>query len=523
MKRSVVLFFGLAFMAVTFAEKPLSKKNSHKKSLPSILLKSVTDDYQPLYVITDCWDGSTWGDPLTTSYTYNEYGFLWISESESERITYTYGDDNKLLDKIKESFVETNWVNDYKYSYTYDDYGILCQKCIYYWDGTDWVLSDGSWVERFYDSFGKLIGEISYYYDFPDGWIEIYGYKTEYVYVDGLLAEQTEYDRFNGEWIASWKYDWTYNDFNLLNGGLEYYFDGSRFTLSGRYVDVIWYFWNPEGHVQSSYVESYTYQAYNGPAFPREEPDNDSYYEDIERLMATYPDGDGGGTPPTTIETYQMYKEGWINDFRWTWLQMQDYESELDEIWSQSTWLKYYYTMDYQTNLLKYNITESYSYGVLSKATKESEIFDGFGNITETKTETKSDDGDWIQKDGDKWIYSYDGGSSKILSKTYQDWDDEALVYVNDIRERFFYYSTNLESLSNENIVVYPTVLNSDLFIQSDVAGKMSLYNIGGVNVLNRPVYSGINLINCFELKRGLYIIKISTRKGVRSFKVLKQ
>ena len=523
MKRPFPLILAIVIVTTALAQKPLSKKSLHQHSSESIVLKSYLEDYLPTHCTTDYWIGNEWIEPIIANLKYNEDGLLWISESSTERITYTYYDNHKLKDKVKELFNGNSWLKDYKYSYIYDDNGLLSQVLIYYWISSDWELSEGTWNERIYDVFGQEVGVISYYYDYPDGWVEIYGYKTDYNYEDGLLTEQISYDRYEGSWFASWKNIWVYDDDNLICGGYEYYHNGSNFDLVGRYIDVNWYFWNPEGHVQSSYVKSYTYQEYTGPEFPHEEMDNEAYFVEAEKLNATYPDGDGGGTPPTTIETYQIYNGNWTNDFRWTWLQMSDYNSEFDEIWSQSSWLKYYYTIDFKTDELVYSMTESYRNGVLSKASKDSEIYDEFGNQTEVKNETRSGDEDWIQQTGEKWIYTYEEATSKVLTKVYQNWDVELSGYMNSKREQFNYEATSVNNLLLSEIKVFPTVFNQYFEVHSMLCGSLSIYNLSGTLVHEQRLNVGINSIRTAEFKNGLYLIKINTDEGNLIQKLIKQ
>ena len=521
MKRTFTLLFVGLMLCSSAVANPFTKKNRKQSREQISKLKAAKAEYLPSSVITDYWNGSDWADPATTNLQYYENGLLWISESPNERMTYTYYENGMVKDHIKEWFDGSDWSFQSKQSYMYDAMGYESQSVYYNWNGSDWEISYGYKYDVVYDENENVIEEISYSYDAVDGWVEDYGYKDESIYTDGLLTEQVYYERSNGAWVPEMKNIWMYDELDVLNGAYEYSYDGSNFILSGRYIDVSWYIWDPDSHVENSYLSSYTFQEYTGPVYPNEEPDNDVNYMNSEKVVASYPDGDGGGTPPTTIEVYQVYDGSWINDYRWTWIQMVDSESEMDESWSGTEWHKEYYNMDYWTDALTYNIYESYTDGVLISASKNSELFDGFGNQTESKSETHTGDENWMQVSGEMWDYEYEGATSKVLTKIKSDWNGS--MYVNYMREQFEYSATNLDLLVKEGIKIYPTAFMNNIAVQSEYSGKIFIYNLGGAKVLEQIIGAGTNSINTDDFERGLYIVKVQTSKGESIQKIIKQ
>jgi hypothetical protein len=62
-------------------------------------------------------------------------GFNWVN---SERIVYTYDGNNNIIEELHQSWVESNWMDNWKDTNTYDD-NIIIEMVEQYWDGSNWV------------------------------------------------------------------------------------------------------------------------------------------------------------------------------------------------------------------------------------------------------------------------------------------------------------------------------------------------------------------------------------------------
>jgi len=524
MKTTFTIFLMVTFVALASANNPLSKRFQKERKQKNATLKAAQSDYKPTSVVTDFWDGSNWQVNSTTHYTYNGEGLVSVEQSEWNRTTYTYYVSGMLQDEIHESWDGFQWNYDDKRSYKYDEQGYQSEYTNYYWNGSDWILQGGDRVATVYDSNGDATEEIFSYYDSGSGmWVETDGYKTDYFYSNGLIVEEIEYSRDGGEWVIEMRLLWFYNDQDILESALAYTHDGDHYNLMGRYTDVSWFIWDSAGHTEDSYINTYTMQEYGGPVYPNEEPYNAAHYTNVEKVLASYPEGAGDGTPPKTVEVYQSYTSDWMNDSRWTWEQRADYESYFDESWSGTGWIAVDYNKEYTTPTLTYSQWHTYDVsGVLTSVDKYSEIFDGFGNQIEQKSESHNGDENWSQDGGQKWLYTYDGGTSKVLVKISQYWNDQTMMYVNNMRETFNYTATNLDHPESRGIKIFPTAFQSNLAVQSALTGKVFIYNLAGTKVLERTIDAGLNTINTADLENGYYIVKVSTKQGDSIQKAIK-
>ncbi len=526
MKTTFTLFLLCGIVSLSIAQNPFSKRADKQARQSVQTLKKVQAGHLPTSVITDWWNNNNWESSTTTALSYTAEGLIWIEESSNSKNTYTYYVDGMLKEKISQLWGGSNWTNQTKKTYVYDSEGNESERIYYDWIGGIWVMSSGNRMETTYDGEGDVLSEISSYYNAGTMmWEESYGYKSEYTYSNGLLTEQIEYDRQGGAWVIEMKLTWQYDVDDKLEGGLIYEHDGSNYNLMGRYTEVIWEWWDPAGHVETSLVQTYTQQTYGGPAYPNEEPENNSHYMNAEKADATYPGGLGGGTPPTTIEISQTWNGSmWVNSEKWTWEQMADYESYLDESWDGSLWLKVEFNKDYETATLSYYEYHQYDdLGVMTSASKYSKSYDSFGNLTEDKSEAHNGDGNWAQDWGQKVIITYDGGTDDILIRITQLWDNDTDMYINNMRERFDYSATNLEAIETKGIKIFPTAFRNNLAVQSAFEGHAYIYNLSGALVKEQVISVGENRIESADLDKGYYLIKVSTKEGDAIQKVIKR
>jgi hypothetical protein len=179
-----------------------------------------------------------------------------------------------------------------------------------------------------------------------------------------------------------------------------------------------------------------------------------------------------------------------------------------DEYRSTQTYMRYYSA--------SYDETGNITYGQHDET-----LFDVYGAQIENFIKTNDGSG-WIQIHGDKTIITYEGATSKVLEKVYQNWDGDAEMYLNYMREVYEYTATNLDDLEKTGIKIFPTAFQSNLAVQSALTGKVFIYNLAGTKVLERTIDAGINTINTADLENGYYIVKVSTKQGDSIQKAIK-
>ncbi len=480
MKKTITLLFAF-FLCISLSakkENPFSKKNAKQINKEKIQLKSAQTGIQPTSIMYELWDGGAW---YTESTMYYEY------------------------ETTSNGTVTTITTDSYKQTFTYNAYGEITEMTASTWDGSSWVIASGFKYDMEYDSNDDVISEIYSLYVPGSGWVEQSGYKTDYVYSGNLLTSETYYERAGGEWVPESKNEWFYDSNDILNSAFEYTYSGSDFVLSGRYVDVSWFIWDPNSHVDNSYPYTYTFQEYNGSG----DINDDASFTNLEKMEAQYPDGMNGGVPVTTIETYLMWDTEWVNDYRWTWVQDGDMESEFEEYWDESSWLPYYYYEYNSTASTTYTISKDYTGGILTYANKSTETYDEYGNMTEEKSESHSGDENWQMDWGQLFLITYQDGTSNISTKITQNWDESSSAYVNYSRETYNYTPTSVLELSSDDFEVYPTKFDTRIYIDAPENSFVTIYNLSGNLIVQQFIFTGINQINTSQLKSGYYILKV--------------
>ncbi|MCW3789180.1 T9SS type A sorting domain-containing protein [Plebeiibacterium sediminum] len=489
MKKTITLL--LAFLVCFSLSAKKVNPFTHKKTVNIKTgisqLKSAQAELQPTSILFELWDGSAWYTETTMYYEYET-----ISNGTVIIIT----------------------TDAYQQKFTYNDYGELIEMTTSSWNGSSWTITSGYKYDFEYDSNDNIISEIYSDYNQVSGWVEHSGYKTEYTYTGDLLTSEIYYDRTGGAWIPQSKTEWFYDTNDILDGAFEYTYNGSDYELSGRYINVSWFIWDASSHVDNSYPYTYTFQEYSGSG----DIYDDANYTNSEKMVGEYPDGTNGGVPVTTIETYQIWDTDWVNDYRWTWTQSVDTESELEESWNGSAWISSNYYEYYHTALMTYIISNDYTNGVLTYGKKSTETYDQYGNLTEEKNESHTGDENWQMDIGQLFLITYQNGTSNISIRITQNWDEVSTAYVNYSRETYSYTPTDILEKPTGGFDVYPTNFDSRIYINSSENSFVSIYNISGSLILKEKVFVGINYISTTNLKSGYYILKV----GDETFRLVK-
>lgn len=513
---TLLIIIGLSLHAYAQRTNPFNHKAGKQTVVKTDGLKNGQVSFMPTSITIDSWEEGSWQFNLSSTLEYDNHGNVLTMTNAQGKIINSYDANNNLTQNTMQVYDdgEGTYINSFKTEYSYDAQNYQFETIGYMWISGEWQISSGNKMVREYDTNGGVISEISSFYQMGMGWSESYGYKRENTYTGALLTEEIWYNRDNGVWVPEDKTEWFYDSNNKPNLAREYEHDGNDFVLMGRYIDVSWFIWN--GNMEEeSYPNSYTNQTYNGTG----DINDAANYTNNEKMMASYPEGNGNGIPPVIIEVSQDWIGGeWVNSERGTYEQKDNYVSDKEEEWQNGEWLTTYYDKTYTTPAMAYHIQHTYVSGALINVVKDTQIFDAFGNLVEDKEEAHMGDENWMQDSGTKYDITYEGSTAKMLQRITMEWNSFTDTYVNDTRETFDYTPTNIET-EKVGVSVYPTIINSEINIISQQEGLATFYSLTGSAALQKEVYTGTNNISTSTLPSGYYILKVNGH----IFKVIKK
>lgn len=105
-------------------------------------------------------------------------------------------------------------------------------------------------------------------------------------------------------------------------------------------------------------------------------------------------------------------------------------------------------------------------------------------------------------------------------------WIDDIRVYSrrlnsSEINNLYMETATKVENISKSNLYVYPNPANKGFYLSRDlISENISLYDMQGVNVLN--ISNPSHYVDISNLQQGVYIVRLRTRAGIYSGKLIK-
>ncbi|MBP1664227.1 MAG: cell surface protein [Bacteroidetes bacterium] len=112
-------------------------------------------------------------------------------------------------------------------------------------------------------------------------------------------------------------------------------------------------------------------------------------------------------------------------------------------------------------------------------------------------------------------------------SDFFVGWIDDIRVYSrilnsSEINNLYMETATKVENISKNNLYVYPNPANKGFYLSRDLSSEnISLYDMQGVNVLN--ISNPSHYVDISNLQQGVYIVRLRTRAGVYSGKLIKK
>ncbi|MGQ1784979.1 T9SS type A sorting domain-containing protein [Saccharicrinis sp. GN24d3] len=511
---TLLLIFALT-LSLSAKKHPFKSNLTQIKNTENPTLKAGHLEFQPSSIVNETWEDGSWGSPRTVSYQYDSRGNVTKITTPETQTTHAYDTDDNIIETILELYDSGSgsYINSTKTDFQFNDRDFNYETTYSTWVGNDWIVTGGNRTVREYDTMGNIASELYYYYQTSVGWIENGGEKWDRTYNGDLLTIEIYYNRTAGAWIEETKNEYFYDAQNRPNLAYEYEHDGNDFVFVGRYIDVVWFYWDNILGVDGSYPTSYTYQTYNGSG----DVNDDNNYTNAEKQEGSYPDGHGNGLPPTIIDTYLIWENNsWVNTERETSIVNEGFNSYKEEEWDGSQWNETSYFETEITPTSVVTLSRLYVLGTLASVDRTTTTLNSFSHITETKIENQQGN-NWIQTSGNQLDITYEGASAKMQVRITKNWTGS--MYENMLKETFNYIPTSIAINNSGAASVYPTAFSAAINIETEENGFATFYNLTGSVALQKAIYAGENSISTAELSTGYYILKVNGEV----FKVVKK
>ncbi len=125
----------------------------------------------------------------------------------------------------------------------------------------------------------------------------------------------------------------------------------------------------------------------------------------------------------------------------------------------------------------------------------------------------------WDVNNLNKYIYTYEGATSKMLIKISQFWDIGTSQFVNQNRITYSYLATGIK----ESDVKGLSFINSktSIMLISNQNGFLNVYNLQGELYEQFTIVNGENIIYKRSLAKGILIFKLIVGNNTQIIKVL--
>lgn len=191
------------------------------------------NDYQTSYAVynydTEIHD---WVGNYRNDYLYDEQGRTiyyakyhwqdggWICLLKTEN---AYNEQNQQTLYVEYKWQDGQWIGKYKSEVFFDELGNETSSVIYYWANGDWAIA--SKTESTYDYNGCPVDCVTYYS--IEGALQPFN-RTDYTYVEGLMAEMVGYVYENDEWMPTYRYEYNYDASGYLVLEFDYYYNRQK-------------------------------------------------------------------------------------------------------------------------------------------------------------------------------------------------------------------------------------------------------------------------------------------------------
>jgi hypothetical protein len=439
----------------------------------------------------------------------------------------------------------------------------------YNWDAVNntWLNPESRIIYNYNNQGSLIYSKYSSRKTGSDKWRDIY--ETDIIRDLNdlpIVYHQNKFDTITGNWIPN-RYDTVTYKNNKANLSISSIYN----KLYNQWHRIAYYRSNDDGYLLESYDLSWDYQSNQITSGVWETWVLNSQNKEIELILKLYnsSSSDWSNYYKQTL-TYQndsiltgYFTYEWINSDQSWKLKSQSilsYSNNLltDKIkqlwdgliWNNSERIVYEYNSD---NKLVKTVNQFWNNSDWHDSSREILSYDNYNNVSEWLTQVFSNNV-WVNITLFGRTYNANNQIIELLSKywdsstgqltsgssrttylynnnelnteiIYQKWDPSIIDWVNSNKD-INYYSTHhtsgIISLTNEDIILFPNPANNTLSF-SGLSGdsEISIYNMAGILVLNKLIDS--EQIDISDLKKGVYILKITNPVGTVSKQFLKQ
>ena len=485
MKTVLFSIFLISIPFIQFAQENLR--------LDSIIFFDFNSPNDSVYYQKDVYD-------YKNDYSYTKNIFYWdtISSLWNHKaiIKYTYNEYDSLL-LYEQYFNYGFWVGEVKTETVYKNDGISKSVFYYKWDASkkDWNYDER--IDWEYNDSLKitLYAEYKWSGDFED-WVG--NSKTETLYNQNVKTELI-YDPVWGIdlWKLYSKNAYYYNSRNQLDSCFSYYWNESDSSWSNRSKSILSYDTINYTSIENYYEWKWNIDSYQwilDEIFERQYNDDWQLIDQKRYIL----DNEGNAD----LRQHLIY----------------EYNSDGDLICYTSNSYKYLY--GYTESGSRY-VYEMYFWNSANNSWRGSFKF----------TDSLSIDGLVKYHISEKWdnelsqwyvsskqtIYLDENGN--VLLNVLENWQQDTQTWQLT-KKTYYYYSktTDIKSLANDNINIYPNPTNDILNISGiSQPFEVKIYSISGNLIIDR--FLNQNQINISDIPDGTYIFKILKGKKIQKLK----
>jgi len=229
--------------------------------------------------LSQIWNGSEWVTSSIHTNTYDENNNLIEAISMIDRDvknTYIYDEKNNQIERVQFAWDGTNWVSHLIWTKTFDENNNLIESIIKKDYGSGWEL-DSRW-ELIYDENNNLIGTIRFSWDGSEWKL---GHRHEFTYDENNnLIEEIGLSGSISYWFNVIKRVFSYDENNnLIEESWQHWQDSYWLNVTKRVfnydennnlIEESWQHWQDSYWVDNIRTTNYTYEVCNELSMDKE-------------------------------------------------------------------------------------------------------------------------------------------------------------------------------------------------------------------------------------------------------------
>lgn len=425
----------------------------------------------------------------------------------------------KLDSIVSHKWDATNqWVKYTKEEHAYDDNGRWITGVYYSWNSDTNRWTEGIKDVHTYNANNKWASSINYNWNNnANQWVN--NSKNEYTYnANGYCTQllASEWKVSSSQWVNNSKDELTYNSngywtqdivsewdtiANQWVNGLKY---ECAYNVYNKITEIIVYYWNAETSQWTNFMLfEFIYYTADGKL----KESNVHFW----------------GEPIYSAEWYLVTKNEYTYDSNERLFTEIISEYNIDIIWGSelSNKSKYEYSYDANANrtqsfVSKWDIDTS----SWSSYSKEVNSYDLAYNFTDLLLPSEY----FVQTIPSSNL------TPDIINKPLEDieylWNKTSTNWDNNTKDIYYYSDLNgsgINEVTTDNLIIYPNPVSEGFYLNlSEKNIKVSIYDFSG-NLLFTKQLSGNEYINVSALPHGIYMIKVTTDKGIITKKFVKK